>query len=130
MELRVTCGGSDRRVGTTSVSPGITDEGPVYVIEVQRTRVPEWFPMWYLATEAEAQANRNRAIGLEGNGGRVTAARVTEGRAYWARVGERPKRAPKSKPAQSGRQAVMGPSSLCPIHFTELPVTGRCDDCD
>ena len=49
MELRVTCAGSDRRVGTRSVSPGITDEGPVYVIEVQRTRVPEWFPMWYVA---------------------------------------------------------------------------------
>ncbi len=130
MELRVTCGGSDRRVGTTSVSPGITDEGPVYVIEVQRTRVPEWFPMWYPATEAEAQANRNRAIGLEGNGGRVTAARVTEGRAYRARAGEPPKRAPQSKPARSRRQDGAGPTKFCPVHFTELPVTGRCDGCD
>ena len=130
MELRVTCAGSDRRVGTRSVSPGITDEGPVYVIEVQRTRVPEWFPMWYVATEAEAEANRNRAIGLEGNGGRVTAARVTEGRAYWARAGERPKRAPKSTSAPSGRREGAGPTKLCPVRFTALPVTGRCDECE
>lgn len=118
MELRVVCGDSDRRVGTPSVSRDIVDEGPVYVIEVQRTRMPEWFPMWYFPTEAAAHANRARAIGREGNGGRVTDARVTEGRAYWAKAGTRSRRTRKS------------PLKLCPTHFTALPATGRCDQCD
>jgi hypothetical protein len=84
MELRVKCGKSDRRVGTTSVWRGIDEEGPVYVVEVQRTRKPEWFAMWYFPTEDQARANLSSAYGREGNGGRVTAVRVTEGCAYWA----------------------------------------------
>jgi hypothetical protein len=55
--------------------------------------------MWYFATEAEAEANRDRAQAMpEGNGGRVTDTRVTEGRAYWAKARERVKRGPNSKP--------------------------------
>lgn len=96
MELRVSCGNSDRRVGTTSVWKGITEPGPVWVVEVQRTRVPEWFAMWYFPTEEEAHANRLRAIGHEGNGGRVLDARVAKGVAYLAESGERKRRAPKS----------------------------------
>jgi len=99
VELRVTCGNSDRKVGSPSVFRGITAEGPVFAIEVQRTRVPEWAAMWYFATEDEAEANRDRAKAWpEGNGGQVTRTRVTVGRAYWAPVGQRVKRALKPAP--------------------------------
>ena len=109
MELRVTCGKSDRKVGTTSVFRGITAEGPVFVIEVQRTRSLEWAAMWYFATEAEAEANRDRAKAFpEGKGGQVTDTRVTEGRAYWAPAGQRVKRAPKPTPSTFTSSDAMG----------------------
>ena len=84
MELRVKCGASDRAARHVSVWNTIKEAGPVWVIEVQRTRMPEWFAMWFCSTRAEAEANLARAIGWDGNGGVVTDARITEGVAYWS----------------------------------------------
>lgn len=86
MELRVRCGESDRAAGSASAR-GIKEPGPVWVVEVIRTRMPEWAAMWYFSTKAEAEANLESARGRDGNGGVVTRARVTEGEAYWREAG-------------------------------------------
>lgn len=107
MELRVKCGGSDRSVRSTSVWRSITKAGPVWVVEVRRSRMPEWFAMWYCPTKAEAEANVERAIGRDGNGGVVEDARVTEGLAYWAEAGSPAKRTRRSpQPAYTSLEAM------------------------
>ena len=98
MELRVKCGASDRAARHVSVWNTIKEAGPVWVIEVQRTRMPEWFAMWFCSTKAEAEANLARAIGWDGNGGVVTDARITEGVAYWREGGGSSTRKRRSRP--------------------------------
>lgn len=106
MELRVTCGASDRSSRSSGVWRGITEEGPVWVVEVTRTEMPDWFAMWYFPTKAQAEANRERAIGHDSYGGVVTDARVTEGRAYWSDIDRRPKRSRARSTAHTSLEAM------------------------
>ncbi|MCG3776010.1 MAG: hypothetical protein JW395_2859 [Nitrospira sp.] len=101
MELRVRCGASDRAARHVSVWNTIKEAGPVWVIEVKRTRMPEWFAMWFCSTTAEAEANLARAIGWDGNGGVVTDARITEGVAYWSQRDSGVARRPRRRPQQA-----------------------------
>jgi hypothetical protein len=101
MELRVRCGASDRAARHVSVWNTIKETGPVWVIEVRRTRMPEWFAMWYCPTKEEAEANLARAIGYDGNGGVVTDARITEGVAYWSQRDSGVTRRPRRRPQQA-----------------------------
>ena len=100
-QLRVRCGDSDRAVPGPSVSGDIREPGPVWVIESRRTQVSEWFAMWYFPTKAVAEAQLERAIGFEGNGGVVTDARVTEGVAYWSEGGTGRTRRQSRRPLQA-----------------------------
>ena len=107
MELRVKCGGSDRSARSSGVWRGIKEAGPVWVVEVRRARMPEWFAMWYFPTRAEAEANVERAIGHDDNGGAVEDSRVTEGLAYWAESGSPAKRTRRSpQPAHTSLEAM------------------------
>ena len=101
MELRVKCGSSDRAARHVSVWRTIQEAGPVWVIEVRRTRMPEWFAMWFCSTKSEAEANLERAIGRDGNGGVVTDARITEGVAYWSQRESGVTRRPRRRPQQA-----------------------------
>ena len=96
MELRVKCGGSDRAARSTSVWSGIKEAGPVWVVEVRRSGVPEWLAMLHFPTKAPADANVQRAIRHDDNGGVVEDSRVTEGLAYWAESGSPAKRTRRS----------------------------------
>ncbi len=96
MELRVKCGGSDRSARSSGAWRGVKEAGPVWVVEVRRSRVPEWFAMWFFPTKSLAEANVERAIGHDDNGGVVEHSRVTEGLAYWAESGSPAKRTRQS----------------------------------
>ena len=82
-ELRVTWGDSDRRAGTTSVHKSVSRPGTVWVVVVNRQRVDEWRALWYFGTRELAEDGKRRAVGRDGNGGRVLEAAVVEGRAYF-----------------------------------------------
>ena len=81
-ELRVTWGQSDRKAGTSSVHKSVERPGPVWVVVVKRERVDEWRAMWYFGTRELADDGARRALGRNGNGGRVLETDVVEGRAY------------------------------------------------
>jgi hypothetical protein len=107
MELRVKCGGSARPPRSTSVWRGISQAGPVWVVEVRRSRVPEWLAMLYFPTKAPADANVQRAIRHDDNGGVVEDPRVTEGLAYRTESGSPAKRTRRSpRPVYTSLEAM------------------------
>jgi hypothetical protein len=107
MELRGQCGGSDRSARSTGVWRGIKEAGPVWVVEVRRSRVPQRFAKWCFPTKALAEGNVERAIGHDDNGGVVEDSRVTEGLAYWAESGSPAKRTRQSpQPAYTSLEAM------------------------
>lgn len=120
-ELRVAWGGSDRKAGTTSVHKSVVRPGPVWVVIVKRERVDEWRAMWYFGTGELAEEHRPRAIGLDGNGGRVLEAEIAEGRAYLV------DRSVAAATQKKHRQAQMCPRG-CGYPLALKGLCGNCDD--
>lgn len=59
---------------------------------------------------------------------RSAAGRGTTGRSSATRAASRPASRPAGRPARP--VAPEKPLAVCPVHFTVLPATGVCDDCD
>jgi hypothetical protein len=115
---------STRRATDGSVG-GITTPGSYWAVETKRDRITSATIAWFFATEEQAEAKvaevNTGHVEWKDSGQRNYDARIVPARAY-EQTGEEPTRR-KRRPSEASPK-------LCPEHFTTLPATGRCDQCE